>query len=260
MENSSSLQFSKFRSHEFETLCQLLSSVFKTSPKALASLYQQLDSTFYDEGWPPHHIARNFFESQDCQFQSLYERSPSIAVDLPCLLELHEGRQNKPTIVVLGQDPKSGQSHQDISIGTPYGLHHEGSRNHLTRTKLYFEMLQVLMRLGYRVYLTDVFKVWVCNPQRRYYGIRLPKADRDRFLAILESELSMMEPVAVVTWGNPSAEIVSNLNVSHHLRFPHPSGAANGIWKTLMGKSPSYANKLGYWKSSVNQVLSTSHH
>jgi len=256
MENSIRLQFSKFLPCEFECLCRLLSSVFHTSPGELAGLYQQLDSTFDEDGWPSHHVARSFFKSQDHQFQEIYEQSPSIAVDLPALLETDDGRQNKPTVVVLGQDSKGNQSHQNISIGTPYGLHHKGSREQLKRTKLYFEMVQALMSLGYRVYLTDVYKVWVCNPERLYRGIRLPKADRDGFLAILKSELSVMEPVAVVSWGNPSAAIVGKLDVAYpHLRFPHPSGAANGAWKKLMGESPNYANKLAYWKSSVNQAL-----
>lgn len=254
MENSRSLQFSQFLPNEFDGLCQLLSTVFQTSSEELARLYQQLDSTFDEDGWPPHHVDRKFFESQDGQFQEIYEQSPSVAVDLPSLLETHDGSQDKPTIVVLGQDSKSGQSHQDISLGTPYGLHHKGSREQLKSTKLYFEMIQVLMKLGYRVYLTDVFKVWVCNPQRPYCGIRLPKADRDKFVEILERELSIVKPVAVVTWGNPSADIARNLKFPHH-PFPHPSSAAGGAWKKLMDKSPTYANKLAYWKSSVTRVL-----
>lgn len=259
MKTSQGIQFSEFRANEFERLCQLLSSIFQTSCEELAETYQNIRSTFEEDGWPLHFTNRDFFQSQDSHFQKICQDSPSIAVDLPSILELRNGDQNKPTIAVLGQDPKSGQSHKQISVGTPYGLHHKGSRECLKTTKLYFEMIQVLMRAGYRVYLTDLFKTWVCDPQRPYYGIKLPQVDRGRFLGILESELMLTKPVAVVSWGKPSEntarEIVEKLEIGLHLNFPHPSGAANGTWKKLMGKPPSYANKLAYWESSVKQAL-----
>lgn len=256
MTKSSALKFSKFRPNELQEVCRLLSSVFQTSPDKLTELYVQLDSTLEDAGWPPHFVSRDFFCTRDGHFQSVYEQSPAIAVDLPSLLELSDGVQEKPTIVLLGQDPKSNQSYDRISLGTPYGLHHKGSREQLTNTKLYFKMIQVLMELGYRVYLTDIFKVWICNPQRLYSGMTLPKADRDKFLDILEAELDIMNPTAVVTWGKPSARSIKDLEVDLHLEFPHPSGAANKAWKELLGgQSPTHANKLAYWESSVNQVL-----
>ena len=259
MKISQGIQFSEFRSNEFEQLCQLLSSIFQTSCGELAEMYQNIGSTFEEDGWPPHFTHRDFLQSQDSHFQRVCQNSPSIAVDLPSILELRGGDQDKPTIVVLGQDPKSGQSHKQISVGTPYGLHHKGSRECLKPTMLYFKMLQVLMRAGYRVYLTDLFKTWVCDPQRPYYGISLPKVDRSRFLSILEAELMFTKPVAVVSWGKPSEkvarEIVKKLGIGLHLNFPHPSGAANGAWKKLMGKPPSHTNKLAYWELSVKQAL-----
>ncbi|RCJ15517.1 hypothetical protein [Nostoc sp. ATCC 53789] len=61
-------------------------------------------------------------------------------------------------------------------------------------------MIKVLLDAGYRVYLTDIFKVWVseANCDR---GIPPNKKDRTRFIQVLKTELEIFEPVAVITWG-----------------------------------------------------------
>lgn len=104
-------------------------------------------------------------------------------------MEFDDGQFDKPTIAIIGQDSKNDRSYEHLVIGTPYGLHHRGSREGLSRTKLYFEMIQVLLQLGYRVYLTDIYKIWVCDPERKYNGIRLTYSDRQRFRQLLPSEL-----------------------------------------------------------------------
>ena len=237
-------------------VCQLLCSVFQTTPEKLKALYQKLDDSFEEDGWPLQFAPREFFQSKNSSFQkNIYEKSPSIAIDLPSFLEWDDGNKQKPTIVLLGQDSKGNQDHEDISIGTPYGLHHKGSREKLTNTKLYFDMVRVLLDLGYRVYLTDIFKVWVCNPEKRYAGSHLPKEDKTSFLEILEREIAAVNPVKVITWGNNSWNAIRNTNISQTLSFPHPSGAANGAWKKLLGQSPTNENKLRYFKKGVQQSL-----
>jgi hypothetical protein len=250
--------FSQFTDQEFDQLSALLCSVFVTTKAEIESLYAEIIADFDKEKWPPHFVGRSFFESVDADFRATYVRSPSIAVDLPSLFELDDGVKNKPTLVILGQDSKSDQSHEDISVGTPYGLHHKGSREELKRTKLYFDMIAVLLNLGCRVYLTDVYKVWVCDPNRPYYGIKLPEADRSKFVSVLAAELAIMNPSAIVTWGRDAASSLADMELGfQHLEFPHPSGAANGAWKKRMQKSPTYENKLQYWKETVSQSLSS---
>lgn len=257
LELTSNIAFSQFTDEEFEELSASLSSLFVATKAEIESLYAEIIADFDKPKWPPHSVKRSFFESVDADFRAIYARSPSIAVDLPSLFELNDGVKNKPTLVILGQDSKSDQSHQDISVGTPYGLHHKGSREELNRTKLYFDMIAVLLNLGCRVYLTDVYKVWVCDPNRPYYGIRLPKADRQRFVRALSSELSVINPSAVVTWGRDATLSLARMKLGfRHLEFPHPSGAANGAWKKLMQQSPTYANKLEYWQAGISEALS----
>jgi Uracil DNA glycosylase superfamily len=256
---STNLLFSKFKSQEFEQLSQLLCSLFKTSPSDLATLYKDIDSTFDDKGWPPHSVSRDFYKSLDEKFRSTYQKSHVVAVDLPSLMELDDKRDNKPTVVIIGQDPKNGCKQEQLVIGTPYGLHHKGSREELRNTKLYFEMIQVLLELGYRVYLTDILKIWVCNPERPYFGIKLPPADQQRFTNIIKPELAVVKPVAVITWGNIAGNTVDKLKLDiEHLKFIHPSGAANGAFKKLTGMSPTDSNKLEYWRQEISQKLGKS--
>ncbi|AFY35349.1 hypothetical protein [Calothrix sp. PCC 7507] len=253
---SDNLAFSKFKSQEFNAISELLCNIFDTKKSELELLYQEIIDDFRKDGWPPHFVSRDFFKSEDEEFQKIYKISPVIAVDLPSLFELDDGISNKPTIVILGQDSKSDQNSEKISLGTPYGLHHKGSREVLRRTKLYFEMITTLLGLGHRVYLTDIYKVWVCDPKRPYYGVKLPRVDQDKFVSALKLEILAMNPVALVTWGKESANSVAEINLSiQHLNFPHPSGTANGTWKKLMDQSPTYENKLAYWNFEVSKLL-----
>lgn len=250
------LIFSNFQPQELQCLYRLLCSVFRTSPAELAKLYQDIISTFQQPDWPLHFVQRDFFISTDKRFQHTYQESPVVAVDFPSLIELNDGRVNKSTIAIIGQDSKNDNDYEHLVVGTPYGLHHKGSREELNRTKLYFEMIQVLLQLGYRVYLTDIFKLWVCNPARRYTGIRLPHSDRQCFLQLLQLELELMQPVAMITWGKQSCNTVYKLQLGiQHLNFPHPSGAANGAWKRLINKTPTRESKLAYWRSVIAKEL-----
>jgi uracil-DNA glycosylase len=256
---ATNLLFSKFQPQEFEQLCQLLCSVFETSPKELAKLYQDIDSTFYQPGWPKHFVRRDFFKSASEPFRHTCQKSPVIAVDLPSLIELDDGQNYKSTIALIGQDPKNNEDQEQLVVGTPYGLHHQGSREELSRTKLYFEMVHVLLELGYRVYMTDLLKIWVCNPEQRYVGLKLPASDQQRFLSLVKLELDVLHPVSIITWGKKAASAVDQLKSGiKHLKFPHPSGAASGKWQELMQQSPTHCNKLAYFRTQTTQFLCNS--
>lgn len=257
---ASDLLFSRFTDQEFSGVCQVLGEVFLTSQSELSDLYQNLSNDFEKEGWPPaNFVGREFFKSADKNFQEIYNQSPVISVDLPSLLEIDDGRKDKPAVILLGQDPRNSNDFEKIIIGTPYALHVKNCREGtFGRVKIYFDMIYVLLELGYRVYLTDIFKVWVCNPESPYKGKKLPKVDRSRFIGLLKSELQIFKPVALITWGAPAARNMSEMNLDvPHLKFLHPSGAAGGAWKELLGKSPTNVNKLEYWKSEMLKSLAS---
>jgi uracil-DNA glycosylase len=92
-------------------------------------------------------------------------------------------------------------------------LHHKGSREVLKHTKQYFDMIFTLLESGCRVYLTDIYKIWVCDPNARYHRIKLPPADQKQFLNSLVSELAIINPLVVVTWGEESKSAVAAIDL-----------------------------------------------
>jgi hypothetical protein len=58
--------------------------------------------------------------------------------------------------------------------------------------KLYFTLVKVLLDKGYRVYLTDIFKIWVSstdrNKENKFTKNSLQKTDGRRFAKVLENE------------------------------------------------------------------------
>jgi hypothetical protein len=146
-------------------------------------------------------LPRNIFHSHDESFQKCYEDAFVIGVDIPSLLEKNNNISNKKTVAILGQDPlrKSNKRVEEIGIATPYALHLKNCREDLPNTRLYFDLIKVLLDAGYRVYLTDIFKLWVSEASCDR-GIPLNNQECNRFIQVLKTELEIFEPVAVITW------------------------------------------------------------
>ncbi|NJN73459.1 MAG: hypothetical protein HC799_11955 [Limnothrix sp. RL_2_0] len=249
------LLFSQFNPEEFEQICQLLCSIFNTTPVEIAALYQAMKRDFEKPDYPKQFVNRDFFQPLDPKFLDIYQASPVVATDLPGTLEWDDGIINKPTVMIFGQDSKHGYSYPDLVVGIPYGLNHKDSRENLTRTTTYFKMIQEVMNLGYRVYLTDIWKMWVCDPASPYKSKMLSKVDLDRFLSILQQEVCIPQPKAVITWGKTAQRSIDQLQLPcKHLTIPHPSGMPNSAWRALIGKQ-SFANKFAYWQQFLQEHL-----
>ncbi|WP_427158483.1 uracil-DNA glycosylase family protein [Aliinostoc sp. HNIBRCY26] len=250
--------FSQFQAQEFAALRQELSTVFDISQCKLQSLYEVMQQEFELEGYPEHTLPRNIFHSHNASFQNRYKEALVIVVDIPSILEKDNNILNKKTVAIIGQDPlrKSNKRVEEISIATPYALHLKNCRKKLRNTKFYFELIQVLLDEGYRVYLTDICKVFVSKEDcdRR---LPLTKQDYTRFIQVLKAELDIFKPIAVITWGREAMIGVSRIKLQHkHLVFPHPSGAARGAWRKLMGKPATRENCMNFWRETVFAELS----
>ncbi len=248
--------FSQFRDNEFETLHQELFKVFDIQQAKLQSLYENMRIKFEVDGLPPEiKLPRSIFRSNDPNFQKCYDEALVIGIDFPSILEKNNEILEKKTIVILGQDPlrKSNTRIEEIEIGTPYSLHVKSCRKKGVGSR-YFDFVKVLLDKGYRIYLTDIFKIWVSNSEpSKYQGIRLSKLDENRFIQILKTEVEIFEPLGIITWGKKASDTINRLNLSiKHLKFPHPSPSANGEWRKLLGKSPTQNNKLEFWSQKVS--------
>lgn len=224
----SDLSFCLFDDQQFEAVCNLLCRTFNTSNAELLSFYQALQLDFHLPAWPPPVVVdRDFFSSQDDSFQAIYDCAPTIASDLPSLLS--RGGQN--TVMIIAQDPYNNNPSKNVWIGTPYGLHARKCREGF-QTRRYFQLIDVLLQQGYQTYLTDFYKVYV-------QGGKLPRKERQRFAEILTQEIEIIDPIAVITWGGPATHAVSKLKLkTPHYSYPHPSGSARWVWKSLIGDPP----------------------
>ncbi|MDZ7954997.1 hypothetical protein [Nostoc sp. DedQUE09] len=160
--------------------------------------------------------------------------------------------------MIVGQDPlkKSEKRVEEIGIATPYALHLKNCREDLRNTRLYFDLLKVLLDAGCRVYLTDIFKVWVSEASCDC-GIPLNKKDCTRFIQVLKAELEIFEPLAIVSWGNKASDAIKNIKLEvKPLEFPHPSPVTNGASSKLIGKPATRENRINFWQEKVLAHLS----
>jgi hypothetical protein len=243
------LKFCDFSGPFIDAIHKLYERHFNISSNEFHTLYQSFINTFEFSGWPdPIHLDRSLYQSKDEHFQTIYLAASIVAADIPSLFS--RGDQGKGTVAIVGQDslsrhPNPGQ----VKMGTPYALHNKLCREDIW-TRIYFQMINELLKQGYRVYLTDLYKIYTD-------GIKLPKPDRDAFATTLKDELSIIDPVLVVTWGAKSRDAVNAVGLPYqHMSCPHPSSQNNRTWATrLNGQKATNENKLKYWKDAVSQHL-----
>lgn len=250
--------FSKFRASEFEDLNQALFKVFNFQNNDLHKLYESMGGKFELEGYHEYPINKNIFLSFNDTFQESYDNAFVVGVDIPSIFELNNGVLDKKTIFIVGQDPLRTKNErvENILAGTPYALHLKNCRELLPNTKLYFKLIESLLIQGYRVYLTDVFKVWVSQPDSSKHNVPLREIDRNRFIEVLKAEIEIFKPLTVITWGKVAANTVAGLNLkTDFFNFTHPSGANNRVWQELMGQSATHENKINFWKHKIIEYL-----
>lgn len=240
------LEFSNFDSIQFDAISDLLCTTFNTSKRELVGLYDALKKDFDKADWPsPIFADKRFFMSDEERFRGLHNGASTIACDLPSLLS----RGGKSTVMIIAQDPYSKEHTDRVIVGTPYALHIKHCREDLRNTRLYFQLIDVLLQNGFQTYLTDLYKVYAD-------GLKFPPKDRQRFAQLLRDEVDIVDPVAVITWGKIATNAVRKLNLGRpHYEYPHPSGAARGAWARLMNISATDDNIINYWQKSITQQL-----
>lgn len=243
----SQLDFCAFEPPLFEAICKMLEKTFNTTPAELQSFYLALRNDFNYPEWPQEVCTdRRFFTSLDERFWPTYNQANIVACDLPSLLS----RGGHKTVMIVAQDALSNMpAPEKVRIGTPYALHIKKCREERHNTRRYFQMLDVLLRQGYQVYLTDFYKIYVG-------GASVSRKDGQRFGQVLKQEIEILNPDALITWGRKATVAVEKLGIGRpHFDYPHPSGNARSAWAKLMGKQATDENILTYWKQDLAQRL-----
>ncbi len=243
--------FARFSDTEFNNLTQIISQVF-THQTELEAFYYAAKRDFDTPGWEHQQWRpRSVFTSSDPEFQTKYQNSPVIGIDLPSVFELDNGTDEKPTVAIIAQDPLRRVKNwvEKIEVGTPFGLEKFSARNDLW-TKIYMQMIDVLLELNVRVYLTDLLKLWVASSANS--TLILPNVDRERFKDLIPQELNNIKAQIIITFGQPAKQAVESLNLNvRHISIPHPSGANNRDFTRKSGMRATNENKVIYFRQQI---------
>ncbi len=183
-----------------------------------------------------------------------------VGVDLPIFLT-NDLKSNK-TIFIVAEDPLRYFSHPQngIILSTPFGIHIPENRS--SRLKVYWEIIEHLIEMGFNVYLTDINKVWIKhirNPKESIPGDLF-----ESFKLALYWEIQTFNPELVIAFGNLASDSIKKYDLydGKLLELPHPSPSANRKWKEVLNRDKqslpvrcTIENKLAYMKERLGNMI-----
>lgn len=215
-----------------------------------------LQQQFYDQIPPDNNDVSLTTSDLSIHFSYIQNNNlRTIGIDFPILLST---RQNRPVLMVCAMDPfRADTNHlpdENISYWVPFSIikNPEKERKYSERENLLF--FHTLLN-SFDLYVTDIFKIFyrdnkkASNTIPSFMNLTVHKE-------ILEKEISIIKPTAILTLGNNARNAICNLfdlerpswcdrvykaKNESGLTFamiPHISGSANGY------KSPILNNKI----------------
>ena len=174
-------------------------------------------------------------------------------VDIPILLE-NDNNINRGIIAIVAQDPKrsdgdkqlpkdnNGKTIKDkIIVGTPFAFHYKSDA--YSKTKVYRNIVDGLLKDGYKVYITDAHKI--------YSEDKTFSVDKDSEMDLLKDELSSFEDLkCVVTFGEDALNYIEDAyktddNKPSCVNVLHPSSNNTSNWD-------SWIFEQAYWEVKNN--------
>lgn len=227
--------------------------------------------------WLDNHFKKEYFLQQDNKIESIHldvamfsdffsilkeKKIRTIGIDFP--IYLSKGG-NKPTLMVCALDPLRNEIENKnpttkVDFWVPFSIINNpiNQTKHSEKENLTF--FHTLLN-SYNLYITDIYKIFYregnmkSNSLTDFKSLLIHKE-------MLENEIKIMQPDAILTLGNNTRDIISNLynlnppkwsdevfitNLEEELKIvmiPHISGAARGA-STPIKKNPKYKNITG---------------
>lgn len=184
----------------------------------LSSIYAHFQNNY---GNAYRNRSDGFFltEKESLQCLSLENDTPGlVGIDLPTTFSSGKGDK---TVFFLAQDPLRSRSDfnddRKIIVGTPFGLHARHYRE--GRENFYTKIVEGLCGHIRNLYLTDIYKVWMED------GRGMDKTLGDS-LFVLEAEIAILRPDAIIAFGNHAQDAVRRLGYDY-IGIPHPRARAS---------------------------------
>ncbi len=164
-------------------------------------------------------------------------------VDIPVMVYVDDNEKNKnETIAIIAQDPLRNTEDKKLQpfapnypnpiVGTPFALHYD-SRCY-PQTVVYRKIICELLKKGYNVYATDIWKSWAKEGKRERWNNSNPH------FQCLAEEIDAINPKYVILMGNQAQSKFNKKAFQKTIKnkptpicVPHPSNAANGTWSEM---------------------------
>ena len=180
-----------------------------------------------------------------------------VGFDLPVLIDTKE--KYKGTIAILGQDALRDPNDpclmnfnqvNDIAVGLPYAIAFDKKyKNNI----VYHPLIEDILKAGYNVYLTDIWKSWDNNkkkPSRMGSWNNLNPHKQ-----CLDYEFTNTKIDYIILMGGVAQKRYNSIakpNCIIDIAVPHLSPSANGKWKDVLKHKPvDVNNKISYIKDQL---------
>jgi hypothetical protein len=175
---------------------------------SIEKAYEDFKHCFEDESYQGRvqTIERKNFTPQtsDTDFLNKFPDSQyTIGVDLPVAITDSESYNGK-CVFIVGEDAlRKNESNPDIILSTPFATHWPKYRN--SHGKLYWKFSVWLMEKGYKIYYTDLKKVWI-KKQSESRKLAVPDDLLIKFKECLKAEIGEFKPEIIITFGKEAGD------------------------------------------------------
>lgn len=173
-------------------------------------------------------------------------------VDIPILVI--NGEKKEKTIAIVAQDPLRDSNDGMLRpfspfpqpiVGTPFAFHY--TPECYKQTEVYRNIIHGLLKKGYNVYITDIWKCWDKSKNTR--GGRW--GNKNPHFECLVQEINMIKPDYVILMGNQAQTKFNSIKFNLQLDMdkklipvPHPSASANGAWAKIINEKNGPKEKV----------------
>ena len=174
-----------------------------------------------------------------------------VGFDVPVLVK-SPCSVNKGTVVILGQDALRDSddpllnginTNTEIVVGLPYAIVFDRKYKQVA---IYHRLIESVLKGGYNVYLTDIWKSWTEGSQDK----KDEWIDGNPYKDCLDKEFGDLQIDYIVLMGGVAQEKYQTICHSNNIvdiPVPHLSPMANGKWKDILkDKAITEENKIDY--------------
>ena len=198
-----------------------------------------------------YHTYPGYYGTLDYNISSL--KVDIVGVDIPILVE--DNNTSNCIIAIVAQDPLRVKTDEMLRsfkpnfskpiVGTPFAYHYDCIR--YPKTEVYRLVINGLLKKGYKVYVTDIWKSWD-NKKTKVTRMGI-WSNKNPHKNCLKEEFALIKPCKVILMGSEAQNKYKSINYPvEPIKVPHPSNANNGSWTTVGTNPQDKANYI------LNQV------